>query len=98
MRHLAAIAALAILAGCAYPNSKVEQGTAKGLLTFRGVPADARIVLDGQDIGTVSTYSGDNALSVSPGTHRVVITSSGAPLIDKKYYVGAGSNVVIQND
>ncbi len=98
MRKLSIFSFALLLAGCAYPNSHIDQGAESGLLSFPGTPESAHVILDGQDAGLASTYGGEHALSVKPGTHRVVVTVGGSPLIDKKYYVGAGATVVVQND
>lgn len=98
MRKILALSALSVLAACAYPNSRVDQGAESGLLTFPGAPADARVSLDGQDAGLATAYGGDHALSVAPGTHRVVVTTGSGTLLDKKFYVDAGAKVVVRND
>jgi hypothetical protein len=87
-----------LLAGCVYPHSQTEQGTAAGQLYFPGAPPNARIVLDGQDVGMASSFDGRQTLSVQPGTHRVVVSSAGSALIDKKFYVDAGAKVAVRND
>jgi hypothetical protein len=89
---------LVLLAGCAYPNSHIDQDAQNGLLIFPDAPAGAHVVLDGRDVGLAENFSGKSSLSVSPGTHRVVVTVGDRPSIDKKYYVGAGATVVIGND
>jgi hypothetical protein len=98
MHKVIVLSALSVLAACAYPNSRVDQGAENGLLTFPGAPADARVSLDGQDAGPANAYSRDHALSVKPGTHRVVVTTGAGTLLDKKYYVDAGAKVAVQND
>jgi hypothetical protein len=98
MRRLVTLAVISVLSACASPHSSVDQGAANGLLTFPGAPADARVSLDGQDAGPANAYAGDHALSVKPGTHRVVVTTGGGTLLDKKYYVDAGAKVVVRND
>jgi hypothetical protein len=98
MRKILTFATLSILAGCAYPNSRIDQGAENGLLSFPGAPTDARVTLDGQDEGLASAYNGDHALSVKPGMHRVIVATGAGKLIDKKYSVGAGATVAVKND
>lgn len=98
MRSLAFAGMAIFLVGCAYPHSQTEQGTATGQLYFPGAPLDAHVILDGQDVGMASAFDGRQVLSVSPGTHRVVVTAAGGALIDKKYYVDAGAKVAVRND
>ena len=98
MRIMVFLGAAVLLAGCAYPNSQTDQGTAAGQLYFPGAPADARVLVDGQDVGMAGSFDGRQMLSVAPGTHRVVVSSGGGALIDKKYYVDAGAKVAVRND
>jgi hypothetical protein len=86
-----------VLSGCAYPSSHEEQGAAPGLLYFPGAQRDARVSIDGKDAGTVASFDGDKqALSVMPGTHRVIVSLDRQILLDKKYYVDAGARVAVQ--
>lgn len=98
MRRVVFAGMAILLAGCAYPNSQTEQGTAPGQLYFPGAPPDARVQVDGRDVGMASSFDGRQTLSVSPGTHRVVVSSTGGAFIDKKYYVDAGAKVAVRND
>jgi hypothetical protein len=98
MRKAFSLLFAAGLTACAYPNSTIEQGAENGLFTFPAAPGDAHVILDGQDAGPVGAFQGANALAVKPGTHRVILSRGGDTLLDKKYYVGAGAKVVVQND
>jgi len=97
MRPIVFVMAI-FLAGCAYPHSQTEQGTAAGQLYFPGAPTSAHVFVDGQDVGMAGSFDGRQMLSVSPGTHRVVVGTVGNPLIDKKYYVDSGAKVAVRND
>jgi hypothetical protein len=98
MRKIMMIAgAIYLLAGCAYPVQRTEQGAAAGLLFFPGAGTDARVLIDGADAGAASQYDGTKQyLSVAPGTHQIAVSSGGRVVLDKKYYVGSGSRVAVQ--
>jgi hypothetical protein len=98
MKRIVILVAALLLAGCAYPTSQTEQGTGPGLLYFPDLPPGAHVMIDGSDAGLASAYDNRRPLSVSPGTHRVVVSNGGSPLIDKKYYVNAGTKVAVRND
>lgn len=96
-RIMMLISAACLLASCAYPVQRTEQGAAAGLLFFPGAAADARVLVDGTDAGAASQYDGTKQyLSVAPGTHQIAISSGGRMVSDKKYYVGSGSRVAVQ--
>jgi len=65
MRAIAFVVTAVLLAGCAYPSSQTEQGTASGQLYFPGAPTGAHVLLDGQDVGMASLFDGRQTLSVS---------------------------------
>jgi hypothetical protein len=98
MRPVILTAATLLLAGCTYPHSQTEQGTAAGQLYFPGAPAGAHVLVDGQDVGMASSFDGRQTLSVTPGTHRVVVGSGASAFIDKKYYIDSGAKVAVRND
>jgi hypothetical protein len=98
MRKIMMITAAAwLLASCAYPVERTEQGAAAGLLFFPGASSDARVLVDGADAGAAVQYDGTKQyLSVAPGTHQIAVSSGGRVVLDKKYYVGSGSRVAVQ--
>jgi hypothetical protein len=98
MRKLYMIGVAAVLCGCSYPQSQLQQGAENGQLSFPNVPEGSRISIDGQDAGMGSSFDRQQVLSVRPGTHRVVLTNGSATILDKKYYVGAGAKVAVKND
>jgi hypothetical protein len=98
MRSILLLTTAVLLAGCTYPASQTEQGTAAGQIYFPGAPPDARILVDGREVGLAGSFDGRQTLSVAPGTHRVVVNAGGNTLIDKKYYVDSGSKVAVKND
>ena len=96
MKRIIILGTALLLAGCAYPTSQTEQGSGPGQLYFPNAPAGAHVFLDGADAGPAGSYDGRRTLSVAPGTHRVVLSSAGATIVDKKYYVDAGAKVAVQ--
>lgn len=96
MRKFLQIGLLALLAGCAYPQSRTDQGTEAGYLYFPGAPADARVLVDGSDAGAAGAFDGKQVLSVPQGTHRVELVAAGRSLLNKRYYVNAGARVAVQ--
>lgn len=96
MQRFIAIASMVFLIGCAYPATHDEQGAAQAGFYFPGAQPNERVSIDGRDAGMTSSYTGKQILSVTPGTHRVVVTTQGGIVIDKKYYMGAGARIAIQ--
>lgn len=90
------LAAVLMLAGCAYPVSKAVQGGTSSAIYFEAFPADAVVLVDGQSVGTVGEFDGaDQTLSVAPGTHLVKIIHGGSVLHDRKVFVGRDSALKI---
>lgn len=96
MKQGFAIALVGLVASCTYPSSHATQGSDVGLLIFPGSLPSDRIQIDGEDAGPASEYDQKNALGVQPGTHRVTVISGGKIVLDRKYFVGAWSRVVVQ--
>lgn len=93
-KHLL-LAGAVMTAACVYPSSTVVQGGTESALSFGTLPATAVISIDGQVVGTAADFSG-KVLSVSPGTHRIVVTQGGATLVSRDYYVGRQSTVSVE--
>jgi hypothetical protein len=56
---------------------------------------NARVIVDGIDIGSVSDYQADAAaLRILPGNHRIVVSTRAGILLDEKIYLGDGVNRV----
>jgi hypothetical protein len=94
---LAALAAAAaVLAGCEYPQSSIEQGAQSGHLRFAG-PVGADVRVDGQARGTVPPKDG-LTVDVAPGRHVVEQAAGGQVILHREYEVGAGSTIDIKGD
>lgn len=82
-----------MVAGCAYPTSTAIQGQDKGGIFVADAPADARLVIDGADMGSAAQYDGKKQIvELPPGMHSVeFVTAAGT--VKKNVYVGAGAKV-----
>ena len=70
---------------------RLEQTLKRTALRFDIRPADARVTLDGEDIGPAP----EEALPVAPGEHTVVVSAPGHEPITLELEVGAGANVPV---
>lgn len=93
----AAIVALcaAMLTGCVqnYANREVAQGAAAGRLLVANAPQDARLLVDGRDLGSVADLKAGALLA--PGRHEVVIQHGGRRLHAQAVMVSAGARLEI---
>jgi hypothetical protein len=89
-----AVAGGAVLMGCAYPQSSIEQGVQLGHLRFVG-PAGSDVRVDGQGRGTVPVQDG-LVIDVAPGRHVVEQAAGGRVILHREYEVGAGSTINIR--
>ena len=87
--------ALLLVGGCTQmPTEKTAVLDMRPQISF--TPAtDAtlagRVSVDGLDVGTVADFiTGNAALRVLPGNHRVRVTSGDAVLVDDRVYLGDG--------
>lgn len=61
----------------AYPEYGYPGGVAYGGICFGISPADAAIYVDGNYAGSVSSFSGSQALSLAAGPHRIELQAPG---------------------
>lgn len=83
------------LAGCAYPQSSVEQGLAQAQFRIVEAPKGSLIVIDGRAVGERSARPVDMFL-VEPGAHTVEERLDGRVLLHKAYSVDAGATVEVK--
>ncbi len=95
----ASVIATAMLAGCVqFPTEKQGVVDLRPQLSFRltdhsTTAQDARILVDGLDVGRVGDYlDGGGALRVLSGNHVVRVYRDGQILLDEKVYLGDGVN------
>jgi predicted small secreted protein len=98
MRKFSAVAALILLSGCTYPTSNTEQGAGRGQLYFPKARPGERVAIDGADAGSTSDFVGKQTLAVPKGLHRIVVTSDGRVVLDKKVYVDADTKTAVGGD
>lgn len=100
MRYVRALMAGLLACGLAscstsYPDSAVTQGASASAIKVVGAPAGAKLFIDGIDYGLVSELSKDQAVSVTPGRHRVELTTNLGSAIAKDVFVGRGAIVEV---
>lgn len=83
------------LAGCVQlPTEKSGVSDLRPQLSFAADAermGAARVSVDGIDVGFVGDYlSGQAALRVLPGTHRITVIGNGSVVLDEKAYFGDG--------
>lgn len=85
----------AMMTGCVqnYASREVAQGAAAGSLTVANAPQDARLLVDGRDLGSVAELKAGAALT--PGRHDVVIQHAGRGLHAQVVMVSAGARVEV---
>jgi len=93
---LAALSGAALTASCVqnYAEREVAQGTQPATLRLINAPADARIVVDGRDVGSVSQHAG--GLPLTAGRHEIQITAAGQPLHTQAVFASAGARVEVR--
>jgi len=85
----------AMLSGCVqnYATREVAQGAEAGRLMVANAPLDARLLVDGRDLGPVAELKTGAALT--PGRHEVVIQQAGRRLHAQAVMVSAGARVEV---
>ena len=93
---LAAVLAVSGLSACVqnYAERDVAQGVPAASLAVVNAPADARILVDGRDVGAVADHP--RGAPVSAGRHEVVIARSGTSLHRQAVYVAAGAHIEVR--
>ena len=85
----------ALTAGCVknYPTREAVQGAPSGILKLSNAPADARLIVDGRDLGPVSALAA--GASLAPGRHEIAVTQGGRVLHAQTVIVAAGAQAVV---
>lgn len=96
--QLLAAAALcgATLAGCVqnYAAREVSLGAAAAMVTFPNAPQEARILVDGRDLGAAGQHP--NGVALSSGRHDIIITAGERQLHRQAVYVSAGARIEVR--
>ncbi|MDA1321539.1 MAG: hypothetical protein O3B99_04530 [Proteobacteria bacterium] len=84
-----------LTAGCVknYPTREAVQGAPAGILKLSTAPADARLIVDGRDMGPVSALAA--GASLTPGRHEIAVTQGGRVLHAQAVIVAAGAQAVV---
>nr|MCB7500880.1 hypothetical protein [Enterobacter roggenkampii] len=92
---LTVLCAALVAAGCVqnYPAREAVQGAPAGTLKLRNAPADARLIVDGRDLGPVGALGG--AAALTPGRHEIVVSQGGRILHAQTVIVAAGAQAVV---
>jgi len=92
----AAILCGATMAGCVqnYAEREIVQGAAAATVTFPNAPQEARILIDGRDLGAISQHP--NGVALSSGRHDIIITTGAQQLHKQAVYVSAGARVEVR--
>lgn len=92
----AAILGCVTVGGCVqnYATREVEQGAAAGALFVANAPQNARVLVDGRDVGGVG--QSPTGIPLSPGRHDVVVEAGGQRLHSQAIFVSAGARVEVR--
>lgn len=90
------LAGVAVTGGCVqnYAEREVSQGATPATMVVFNAPAEARIVIDGRDLGAVSQHSG--GVPLSTGRHDIQITAAGRPLHSQAVFASAGARIEVR--
>ncbi len=87
MRMLLAMAVSGILLmGCANPLEQVRSVDGRPSVHLQGVPADAKIFIDGSFVGMGRAYA-DKAILLKNGLHVVNVITNGKTILSEKVFL-----------
>jgi hypothetical protein len=95
LKCMASLAVLSGLTACVgMPTEKHSVSDMRPGISFKTESAaqqQARVLIDGLDVGAVRDYlEGDALVRVTPGTHLIRVVSGGQVALDEKVYLGDG--------
>lgn len=98
MKYAPVLMIAALVSGCAYPVSGVEQGSGPSSIYVTTAPADAMLTVDGVSAGYAAAFNGKKkaVFLLQPGRHHVLVSGPSSVLFDKEIYVGAGAKVAVE--
>jgi hypothetical protein len=91
VRNLFVCAAIAIIAGCALPETTVKSGNSQPGLIVKGAPAGSLLYVDGVVIGPASQFDGKPKV-LTVGVHHVEVRQGSTTVYSEKAFVGAGES------
>lgn len=96
--QLLAVAILcgATMAGCVqnYAEREIVQGAAAATVVFPNAPQEARILIDGRDLGPVAQHP--NGVALPSGRHDIIITTGERQLHKQAVFVSAGARIEVR--
>ena len=91
MRNLFVCAAIAILAGCALPETTVKSANSQPGLIVQGAPPGSLLYVDGLVMGPASQFDGKpKVLAVLEGVHQVEVRQGSTTVYSEKAFVSGG--------
>ena len=93
---MVALAFGAALSGCVqnYATREMAQGAPPGLMTIVNAPPNARVILNGEDVGAAGQVA--TGVPLSAGRHDVVIVADGERVHAQAVVVAAGARVEVR--
>jgi len=93
MKNTIALIIVALLAGCALPNTTVKTGSSPPTLIVKGAPAGSILFVDGLSMGNAAQFDGNpKTLAVLEGTHQVEVRLGNAVVYTEKAFSSSGES------
>mgnify|MGYP006297962561 CR=1 FL=1 len=81
-----------LLGGCVYPSESVQTLDDRPMLSIKGAPDGAVLLVDGVEMGNAAQYDGDKrVLRIEPGTHSIQVRKGDTLYHQGQVYVGSGT-------
>ena len=95
--YLGFLISIFFVSGCTQlPTEKQKISDMRPQVSFKAdnsYASDARVIIDGLDMGIVSEFIEDKAsIRILSGTHTIKVTSGSDVLLEEKIYLGDGVN------
>jgi hypothetical protein len=93
MKYYLSLVIVALLAGCALPNTSVKTGSSPPTLIVRGAPAGSVLYVDGLSMGNAAQFDGNpKTLAVLEGTHQVEVRVGDSVVYKEKAFTSSGES------
>src|SRR6202171_2227060 len=93
MKTLVPLIVVALMAGCALPNTTVKTGASPPTLIVKGAPAGSVLYVDGLSMGNAAQFDGNpKTLAVLEGTHQVEVRLGGTVVYREKAFASSGES------
>lgn len=93
---IVALACAGALSGCVqnYATREVAQGALPGIMTIANAPANARVIVNGRDLGAVAELP--DGVPLPSGRHDIAVVADGQRLHAQAVVVSAGARVEVR--